>query len=317
MTDEAVFATARLCVVGNINRDLKTAPLAPGAYLCDDGETSLDALDETIGGGGANSAAMAAGLGARASLVGQVGADGLGRRLEQVLQSRGVQCRLHRAPDLATGSTLNLVYQTGRRHFLSCHPNNAALAFERLDLQDLRQATHLLRADIWFSESMLYEGNQKVFEAARAAGVPASIDLNWDPQWGRASADETARRKAAVRRALPLVALAHGNVRELNELTGETELARSAARLLEWGVGAVVAHLGSSGAGWFSATETLVEPAAPVSRRRMVTGTGDLLSTCLMLMHHRADITTAERLRLANRIVGEFIQGDRDLIPRL
>jgi sugar/nucleoside kinase (ribokinase family) len=317
MLDESVLREAKLCVVGNVNRDIKTAPIQPGDYLFADGETSVADISETIGGGGANSAAIAARLGAGGAFSGQVGDDETGRRLEQALTRAGVRCHLSKVPGLPTGSTVNLVFDTGQRHFLSCHPNNAALAFEALDLAPLATADHLLRADIWFSDAMLFGGNEKLFKAAGDAGVPVSIDLNWDPQWGRAPQNEIARRKEAIRGVLPLVELAHGNIRELNEFTGEGELQSSVARLLEWGVRAVVVHMGAQGAGYFSRNEFAVEPPAPVERRMMATGTGDVLSVCLMLLHHRADLAAAEKLRLANRIVAEFIEGKRALIPTL
>jgi sugar/nucleoside kinase (ribokinase family) len=317
MLDESLLREAKLCVVGNVNRDLKTAPIPPGDYLFADGETSIGGILETIGGGGANSAAIAARLGADCSFIGQIGDDETGRRLEQALARAGVRCHFNKAPNLATGSTVNLVFDTGQRHFLSCHPNNAALSFEALDLAPLANADHLLRADIWFSEAMLFGGNEKLFKAAGDAGVPVSIDLNWDPKWGRAPRDEIDRRKEAIRRVLPLVELAHGNVRELNEFTGERELQSSVARLLEWGVGAVVVHMGGQGAGYFSRNEFAVEPPAAVERQVMATGTGDVLSVCLMLLYQRAAIATTEKLRLANRIVAEFIEGKRALIPAL
>src|SRR4030095_6717925 len=153
--DESVFRGRRLCIVGNINRDVKTAPIADGEYLFKDGETSLHSIYETIGGGGANSAATAAALGASCDFVGQVGDDDLGRRLQQTLERAGVICHLHRAAGVTTGTTVNLVYESGHRHFLSCHPNNYSLRFENLDLAALSKAHHLYRADLWFSEAML------------------------------------------------------------------------------------------------------------------------------------------------------------------
>ncbi len=317
MLDESIFQGVKLVVVGNINRDLKSSPIPPGDYLFRDGETTLAGVYETIGGGGANSAAIAARLGADVSFVGQVGDDALGRQLEQALTRHGIRCRLHKAANLATGSTLNLVFDTGQRHFLSCHPNNAALAFDSLDLSALETAEHLHRADIWFSDAMLYGGNEKLFQAARASDVATSIDLNWDPQWGHASADEILRRKEAVRAVLPLVDLAHGNKRELCAFAEVADLPEALTRLVDWGVGAVVVHLGGQGAGYFSRGEMLIEPPAPIARQLMATGTGDVLSVCLMLMHQRADIAAPEKLRLANRIVAEFIDGRRRLIPEL
>ena len=47
------------------------------------------------------------------------------------------------------------------------------------------------------------------------------------------------------------------------------------------------------------------------------TGTGDVLSVCMMLLHHRDDIPIPERLRIANRIVAQFMEGRLQLIPNL
>ena len=149
MLDESVLHEAKLCVVGNVNRDCKTTPFPPGEYLFSDGETPVGGISETIGGGGANSAAIAARLGADCSFVGQVGDDEIGRRLEQALTRAGVRCHLHKSPKLATGTTINLVFDTGARHFLSCHPNNAALAFEALDLTPLATADHQAYEPCW------------------------------------------------------------------------------------------------------------------------------------------------------------------------
>ena len=79
-----LFKAARLCVAGNINRDLKTAPFLGNTFLFADGETSVDAIDETIGGGGANSAAIAARLGAKSIFLGQVGEIGRASCRERV-----------------------------------------------------------------------------------------------------------------------------------------------------------------------------------------------------------------------------------------
>src|SRR6266850_2270586 len=91
MLDETAFVGRRLCVVGNVNRDLRTAPIPAGDYLFHDGETSAAFVRETIGGGGANSALAAAGLGAEVRLAGKVGEDPLGYRLEAVLAANNVR----------------------------------------------------------------------------------------------------------------------------------------------------------------------------------------------------------------------------------
>jgi sugar/nucleoside kinase (ribokinase family) len=312
-----LFADSEVCVVGAICRDVKTAPLPPGDYLLRDGETPIGGVIETVGGGGANSAAIAAALGAKARFAGVVGNDRTGERLAEALERGGVRPFLHCAPGLATGTTVNLVYASGQRHFLSCHPNNAALAFNQIDLAALSGARHLLRADIWFSEPMLYGGNEKLFREARRHGLAISLDLNWDPLWGHAAAAEIARRKEAVRNVLPLVDLAHGNVRELCEFAEAIDLAGALEKLAGWGAGAVVVHQGAEGAGYYGAARLVSAPAAPVKKRTMATGTGDVLSVCMLLLHHRCDMAMMDKLRLANTIVAEFMEGKRALIPEL
>ncbi len=315
--DDAPFHEARLCVVGNINRDVKTAPFPGDARLLADGETTVPAIEETLGGGGANSAAAAAALGATCHFIGQVGADPLGERLEKALIKAGVRCHLRHAPDLASGTTINLVYANGARHFLSCHPNNRALRFEDLELSALSKSEHLYRADLWFSEPMLFDGNRRLLAAARESGLATSIDVNWDPAWGEADGAEIRRRKEAVLDLLPLVDLVHGNVRELCEFTGAGSIDAAIGRLLAAGAGAVVLHHGAQGAGYFSRTEQFIEPPAPVTNPIRATGTGDVLSVCVMLLQRRSELNWPARLRLANRVVAEFMEGRRRLIPGL
>jgi hypothetical protein len=55
----------------------------------------------------------------------------------------------------------------------------------------------------------------------------------------------------------------------------------------------------------------------PVMRQVNSTGTGDALSVCMMLLDQDKDVPVIAKLGLANRIVAEFIEGKRKLIPSL
>ncbi len=316
MIPAAPFASSTLCVAGNLNRDLRIAPVPPGGYLFQDGETSVPFIIETPGGGGANTACAAAALGAKVAFLGKVGADALGRRLEDVLRQRGIDPRLKFDAAVRTGTSVNLAYETGQRHFLSCLPNNESLAFEDLDLSVLPRYEHLARTDVWFSEAMLFGGNERLFHTARQAGMSVSIDLNWDPKWGVSPPDELNRRKQAIRSALPWVDLAHGNVRELNEFADCADLEATLRRIVDWGARAVVVHMGSAGAGYFDGESLIVEPAVEAARHVNTTGTGDVLSVCMMLQHREAR-AVRDKLRLANAIVAEYVAGARILAPSM
>ncbi len=317
MIDESVFRGKKLAVVGNICRDVKTAPIAPDPRLFDDGETPTGFLVETVGGGGANSALSAAGLGADVRMGGKIGVDALGERLEALMLSQGVKSFLRRDPVTPTGTSIALSFTNGCRHFVSCQPNNDSLCFEDIDLAILAGGGHLLRADLWFSEPMLFGGNARLLAAAQDRGMATSIDLNWDPLWGSASEEAIRKRKQAVRLVLPLADLVHGNVRELSLFADAPDLSTALERLAGWGAKAVVVHLGAKGAGYYRHDRLIDEPAAPARQHVNTTGTGDLLSTCMMLAHAQANVPVVEKLRLANRIVAEFISGKRTLLPPL
>jgi 2-dehydro-3-deoxygluconokinase len=317
MLDETVFCGRSLAIVGSICRDVKLGALRAGPHLFEDGETPTAFIAATIGGGGANSALAAASLAADVRFCGKVGADSLGQRLEQALGRRGVKTFIRHDPQVATGSSVVLSYDSGHRHFISCQPNNYCLAISDVDRTMLRGAEHLLRADVWFSEPMLAGGNEELFQAARAQCLATSLDINWDPQWGSADDATIARRKQSVRRLLPLVDLVHGNVRELNQFADSSDLAATLRRITAWGAGAVVVHMGADGAGCYARGHLTVSPAVAVRQYKNTAGAGDLLSVCMMLLHGRDEIPLSDRLRLANTIVSEFIEGSRGVIPEI
>ena len=317
MLEADVFQTANLCVAGNLNRDVRLAPLPAGDYLFADGETPVEWTSETVGGGAANSACAAAALGARVGLLAKVGADRLGARLEETLLRHGVTAHLAQSAACATGTSVNLTFTTGHRHFVSSLPNNESLSFEDLNLAALAEYDHLLRADVWFSAPMLYGGNERLFRKARERNMRISLDINWDPQWGVASPAEVRKRKLAVRQLLPWVDLAHGNARELKEFAEAGDLGTSLRRLEEWGAQAVVVHLGAEGAGYYERGTLVVEKPVPTARQVNTTGTGDVLSVCMVLLDRLKGVPIREKLLLANRVVSEFIEDKRKLIPAL
>jgi sugar/nucleoside kinase (ribokinase family) len=293
----------------------QNVPVSPNLF--EDGETSVPGIVETIGGGGANSACAATALGGSVRFVGKVGADALGERLKHAMESHGVHTRLARDPYCATGTTVALGLASGQRHFLSCLPNNETLRFEDLDLTALDGCAHLLRADVWFSRAMLEGGNLRLFTKAHQRGIATSLDINFDPCWSTGAREEIARRKALLRETLSLVDLAHGNVRELREFTDSPDLDTALRQLTDWGVGAVVVHLGTQGAGFWSDGELVIEPPSPAEKVVNSTGTGDVLSICMILMHGRTDLSIREKLRHSNETVREFMEGRRKLIPSL
>ena len=317
MTDDFSFPDVPLCVVGNVNRDVKVQGIGDARGLLRDGETSVPGIVETIGGGGANSACTAAALGAQVRFVGKVGADRLAEALRRTLANHGVRSYLACDASRATGTTVALGFAAGHRHFLSCLPNNESFVFDDINLAALDGCGHLLRADVWFSLSMLEDGNRRLLVEARRREITTSLDINFDPCWRTASADEIQHRKQLLRNVLPLVDVAHGNVSELCEFTDSAKLEIALQRLEEWGVKSVTVHMGADGAGYYTAGDLTVEPPDPADSPLHSTGTGDVLSICMILLHARQDLSIRQKLKLSNRVVREFMEGRRNLIPAI
>ncbi len=317
MLEPLGFSGPPICIVGNVNRDIKLLDVPESQGLFRDGETPVPDLIETIGGGGANSACAAAALGASVRFLGKTGADVLANRLREALEKHGVQPYLARDGSCRTGTTVALGFSTGHRHFLSCLPNNHTLKFADLDLAALDGCAHLLRADVWFSQEMLEGGNRGLFAEARRHGLATSLDINFDPQWSAGVKAVIDRRRELLRGVLDLVDVAHGNVHELCEFTCSAGLDKALERLSNWGVRAVLVHMGAEGAGYYSEGRLIREPANRAERIVNSTGSGDVLSMCMILLHGRKDLSIQQKLAVSNQVVREFIEGRRQLIPQI
>jgi len=342
--DATILKQGSVCVVGNICRDIKLAGLPSTAALFEDGETSVSGIIETIGGGGANSACAAAALGGKVTFVGKTGTDTLGEQLAAAMRQHGVNVHLKKDPKHPTGNTVVMGYAAGHRHFLSCQPNNESLTYEDMDLSAMDGCSHLLRADPWFSKSMLAGGNERLFKEARQRGLSTSLDINWDPYWStvpsapgsaggsvgvnavtetsnprqsRGLTAEIAERKEQLRSLLPWVDLVHGNIRELAQFTDCTELDTALHQITAWGAKAIIVHMGSRGAGYFADGHLIEEKPTPAKIIQNATGAGDILSISMILLHQKQTMSLRQKLRLANTIVTQHIEGRLSLIPTL
>jgi sugar/nucleoside kinase (ribokinase family) len=310
------FSREPLAVVGNLNLDIKTAAIEGDARLFSDGETSVECIYECIGGGAANAAAAAAGLGGRPHLFSCVGNDDLGNRLEDALRNHGVTPHLVRKP-VATGRSINLNWTGDQRHFVSSLPNCRLMTVEDVigavhAATDCRQ---LLRADVWFSEPMLAGGNRVLLEGARKHGIETYLDINWDPEWGTGDLGRIAERKERLRAVLPWVSCVQGNIRELTRFTGTENIAAACDALLRDGCSEVVVHRGADGAMSVARDRAIVEvPAIAVPKIACSTGPGDVFNAAYMLLR---SLSVRERLQQSCVAAAAHLSGAETLLPRL
>ena len=229
---------------------------------------ALAVLDEiTLHGGGCalNTASVLVRLGARAEVVGKVGADPFGDYLVELLDERGVGREgVLRDPDVPTSATVVLVDSAGERTFLHVPGANGALRAEELDDELVYAGRALHLAGALVLESLDGEPLARLAAEARSRGVLTSLDPVWDPtaRWSR------------LEPCLPHLDLFLPSLGEGQALSGEEEPARVALWLRERGVREVALTIGPEGC--FASGESFEgHVAAPVVEVVDGTGAGD------------------------------------------
>ncbi len=315
LSDSASNRTA-VAVVGNLNLDVRTGVVHASPAILADGETSVTEIHESVGGGGANTATAIASMGGEAHLYCTIGDDPLGTDLVSFLEGLGVRTHAVAKP-VATGRSVALSWDTHQRHFVSSLPNTRLLEHSDIDLDALLRTgcRHLYRADVWFAERMLEEGNTRLLRRAREAGIETSLDINWDPAWSaRDGSVDVSQRIGWLKKALPFVSYVHGNERELRAFAGDASLRRSVRLLRDWGARAVIVHRGAQGCAAATAEGWIEVPAVPVNHIVNEVGTGDVFTAAFLLGGH---LPITERLAASAGAAARHLQGIEDYIPRL
>ena len=162
---------ARVLVVGDLIDDLVVQPGGPIAYATD----TPSRITPTLGGSAANQATWLAAAGARARLVARVGAADVDRHT-RALRAAGVEPWLIADPDLATGTIVILLDETGERSMFTDRGANLGLCVEDLPdgvLDDV-DALHLTGYSLFDDE--VRAAVLDLVERARSREVPITID---------------------------------------------------------------------------------------------------------------------------------------------
>jgi sugar/nucleoside kinase (ribokinase family) len=226
---------------------------------------TLGVLDEiALHGGGCalNTGSVLAALGARASVVGKVGADLFGDFLLGLLDQRGVARHgVLRDDHVPTSATVVLVDSTGERTFLHVPGANGALHAEELDANAVFAGRALHIAGALVMEELDGEPLARLAEEARQRGIFTSLDPVWDAsgRWSR------------LEPCLPYLDLVTLSLGEGRSLSGEETPPDIAAWLRERGVRDVCLTLGAEGC---YAAGTGFEGLVPAPTVRVVDSTG-------------------------------------------
>lgn len=160
----------QIVVIGSLNADL----VQKVDRLPQPGETIAGGSLETFSGGkGANQAVAAGRMGARTSMIGQVGDDSLAQILRESLQAAGVDHSSVGVAQSSTGSAIILVFPDGENLIVIASGANATvtpdLAAERLRVLE-RGAFLLSQLEIPI------ESVERSLAVAKAAGATTILD---------------------------------------------------------------------------------------------------------------------------------------------
>lgn len=270
-------------------------PLAPGS--------DTPARIALFGGGAAaNVAAWVCAARGRATFVGRVGTDELGRAAVEELTTAGVEASIAVDASRPTGSCIVLVDPSGERTMVpSAGANDGPLDVAALPLV----ADWLYVSGYALLKDGPRPGALAMLQTARERGWRVAVD----------AASAAPLRAAGAQRFLgwlPDEGVLFANADEAQVLTGELDPV-AAARLLAARCGAAVVKRGPGGAVWSDGTAVVVAPALPCDVVDS-TGAGDAFAAGFLIANGTAD----ERLASAARLAAEAVTrlGARPAAPQ-
>jgi fructokinase/2-dehydro-3-deoxygluconokinase len=276
----------------------------------------------TGGGTAANTATALARLGVPVDFAGAVGDDGFGRWIATDLAASGIGTAGLRVVDAPTCQVIAMIEPDGERSLGVWPPDGGALV--QLRPGDVDPA--LVAGASWLHTTGMCLRHEPVrgtvlaaMTAARAAGVPVSIDLNLRVElWGL-----DAERREVLVQAIELADVVFGQGdEELVPLSGAQPVVRAASHMALGGPGeggrTVVARLGAGGALASTAEGSVVRcPAFPVEAANPVGGGDAFNGGFIAAMVERRGL--AEALRWGNAVAALKVArpgGARDLPDR-
>jgi sugar/nucleoside kinase (ribokinase family) len=226
------------------------------------------------GGSTANCAACAATLGLRTMFIGKVGDDFFGHWLIEKMQNYGVNCKVKVEKGKSTGLTFGIVFEDGKRSFISYRGTNLELSPKEINLSLVKGTRHLHHGDYWHCEKLLGEKTKKIFKEARNLGIETSLDVGWDYfGW-------TKDRLSLLFETLAETDVFFVNTQELERIT-KMKGAKGATSLLDKGPKIVAVHLGAKGSLVVSKKEVIKMPAFKVRPINPI-GVGDVFNAAFI-----------------------------------
>ena len=225
----------RILVIGSLNMDM----VIPVKELPQKGETILGCAPDYIPGGkGANQACAAGKLGGSGTMLGKVGRDEMGRRLKDNLAAAGVDvAHVAETPDAPTGMAVIYVSETGSNSIVVIPGANGLCDMAYIEANEELIAAHDI---IVLQLEIPYDAVFRAIQLAKKHG--RLVVLNPAPAPDSLPAEVIASLDYFTPNETEMARIAGMPV------GGTEEAVAAGRRLVEAGVGTVLATLGEAGA---------------------------------------------------------------------
>lgn len=286
------IAEGVLCA-GNIVNDVVVRPVGPISY----GHTQwVDAIEQHLGGNGANTSLALGRLGVPVRLLGQIGSDAFADGLLARLRQAGVDTAGVDHSALPTASTVVLVREDGARAFLHRPGASQDALASPIDFAAEGSGWSHFHVGNAFALPTFRPLVAQNLLLAKASGLSTSMDTGWDArgEW-----------MSVLQPALGHTDLLFVNEPEAERLTGHAEPERAAQALRAHGVGLVVLKQGAAGCMLFGESAVRVPGFAVTAVD--TTGAGDCFTAGFLAALHRGR-TLEEAARFANAVGALSVQ---------
>jgi len=274
-------------VLGLVVIDVTAAPA--DSRIFDRDNTDMETISMAVGGDAANQAVLLAKLGRKVSLSCRVGDDAFGSFIASQMQKHGVDTsRISVSADSATGVSIVLVSEGGKRCFLCKRGNNRDFCRADLDFSHIARARALSVASLLALPGLENEGLLELLKTVKKSGL-----LTF--------ADAMIRRKDAslsdISAFLPYIDYFMPSEEECRRLLYGCSVLDAAQSFIDAGAANVVIKQGSKGVYANCADFTGHVPAFAI-KPKDTTGSGDAF--CAGLIHAKlAGAGTREALNFA------------------
>jgi ribokinase len=223
-------------LLGDINLDttfrIETLPV-PG------GDAVIQSMETGLGGSTANTAIVAARFGLPVYLLGNVGDDDRGIKIQKTLMQSGVETKyVHVCPQSGTGLIFVAISKDGERTMFSFRGANALYSPEQIPIQAVASGSMLHLSGYALLSPPQSDALWKSIDIAEAHNVPISIDL---------CPPALELQKSSVLRLLPTLSICILGAQEAHEITGYDDPFDGCRALLDAGVEWVVLKMGAKG----------------------------------------------------------------------